>query len=150
MACDWQRQMPPRPACVAWGQPASPYPELEDGASTPVPRVGRGLPAGVPGEKGFRDGSRAPPTHWETAAASFPLSERDAHTPWCYYALYCNPEPPFCSFLLFLVTSWKEARMALEGDGAAQAGFGHCWAEAAPCCSSGLAEDRGGKQIRKT
>lgn len=51
MACDWQRQMPPRPACIAWGQPASPYPELEDGASTPVPRVGRGLPAGVPGEK---------------------------------------------------------------------------------------------------
>lgn len=101
MACDWQRQMPPRPACIAWGQPASPCRELEDGASTPVPRVGRGLPACVPGEKGLRDGSRAPPTHWETAAASLPLSEWDAHTPCCYDVLYCNPEPPFCSFLLF-------------------------------------------------
>lgn len=57
---------------------------------------------------------------------------------------------PFVHSSYFMVTSWKEARMALEGDGAAQAGFGHCWAEAAPCCSSGLAKDRGGKQIRKT
>lgn len=77
------------------------------------------------GKKGLRDGRWAPPTHWETAAASFPLSERDAHTPWCYYALYCNPEPPFCSFLLFYGYQLEGSK---DGPGRGRGSPGRLWA----------------------